>query len=99
MVQTLANADTTLTRSHSNYLAQINIEITQTSTRTNEVVAKLTALAAILVPLNIVTGLWGMNVNVPGKDQDGLVWFCAICVLMFAFVSLMLLIGRHRGVF
>jgi magnesium transporter len=29
----------------------------------------------VLVPLNLVTGLWGMNVNVPGQDVDGLQWF------------------------
>lgn len=59
MVQTLTHANATLDRCHSNYLAQINIDITQSSNRTNDVVARLTALASIIVPLNLITGLWG----------------------------------------
>ena len=59
MVQTLTHAYATLDRCHSNYLAQINIDITQSANRTNDVVARLTALASIIVPLNLVTGLWG----------------------------------------
>ncbi|KAJ1550229.1 CorA metal ion transporter [Nowakowskiella sp. JEL0078] len=56
MSQNLVFYEKTLARSHSNYLAQISIEITQTSNRTNDVVAKMTALASVLVPLNIITG-------------------------------------------
>ncbi|KXS22122.1 hypothetical protein M427DRAFT_92830 [Gonapodya prolifera JEL478] len=62
-MQNLDHHEKTLARSHSNYLAQISIEITQSSNKTNDVVMKMTALASILVPLNIVTGLWGMNVS------------------------------------
>ncbi|KAJ3067978.1 CorA metal ion transporter, partial [Podochytrium sp. JEL0797] len=78
MVQNLNHCEKTLTRSHSNYLAQISIEITQASNRTNDVVMRMTALASILVPLNIITGLWGMNVKVPGEEGESLVWFFGI---------------------
>ncbi|KAI9350088.1 hypothetical protein BDR26DRAFT_989409 [Obelidium mucronatum] len=85
MVQNLNHCEKTLARSHSNYLAQISIEITQASNRTSDVGMKMTALASILVPLNIVTGLWGMNVKVPGEGSDSLVWFygivCFMCIL------------------
>ncbi|KAJ3406284.1 CorA metal ion transporter [Chytridiales sp. JEL 0842] len=78
MLQTLNHADKTLSRSHSNYLAQISIEITQASNRTSEVVLRMTALASIVLPLNIITGLWGMNVKVPGQGQDDLIGFSTI---------------------
>ncbi|RKP07052.1 cora family metal ion transporter [Thamnocephalis sphaerospora] len=45
---------------------------------TNDVMTKLTVLGTILVPMNVVTGLWGMNVEVPGRDVDGLTWFFGI---------------------
>ncbi|KAJ3347497.1 CorA metal ion transporter [Entophlyctis luteolus] len=82
MVQNLNHCEKTLTRSHSNYLAQISIEITQASNRTNDVVMRMTALASILVPLNVITGLWGMNVQVPGEEDEGLMWFTGIVVVM-----------------
>ena len=70
MVQTLGHVDQTLNRCHSNYLAQINIEITQTSNKSSASMNKLTAVASIFVPLNIITGLWGMNVTVPGQTTE-----------------------------
>ncbi|KAJ3125145.1 CorA metal ion transporter [Nowakowskiella sp. JEL0407] len=88
MSHNLTFYEKTLARSHSNYLAQISIEITQTSNRTNDVVAKMTALASILVPLNIITGMWGMNVEVPGQDVPGLHWFFGIVsVMMFIAIT------------
>ncbi|KNC97362.1 uncharacterized protein SPPG_07289 [Spizellomyces punctatus DAOM BR117] len=82
MVQNLSHYEKTLARSHSNYLAQISIEITQASNRTNDVVMKMTAMASILLPLNVVTGLFGMNVTVPGEQTGTLHWFIGIVVFM-----------------
>lgn len=82
MTQNLIHYEKTLARSHSNYLAHISIELTQASNRTSDVVVKMTALASILVPLNVVTGLWGMNVKVPGQDREDLNWFIGILFFM-----------------
>ncbi|KAJ3318576.1 CorA metal ion transporter, partial [Blyttiomyces sp. JEL0837] len=82
MLQTLNHCEKTLARSHSNYLAQISIEITQSSNRTSDVVMRMTALASILIPLNVITGLWGMNVRVPGEDGESLLWFFGIVTAM-----------------
>ncbi|RUS33098.1 cora-like Mg2+ transporter protein-domain-containing protein, partial [Jimgerdemannia flammicorona] len=89
MVQNLNHYETILARSHSNYLAQISIELTQTSSVTNDVVGRLTVFATVIVPMNLVTGLFGMNVKVPGRDQDDLVWFFWILGVfaMFAVVG------------
>jgi magnesium transporter len=48
--------------------------------RTNDVLGKLTVLGTIVLPMNIVTGLFGMNTRVPGEQgQEGdLSWFWAI---------------------
>ncbi|KAJ3017706.1 UNVERIFIED_CONTAM: CorA metal ion transporter [Siphonaria sp. JEL0065] len=93
MVQNLNHCEKTLTRSHSNYLAQISIEITQASNRTNDVVMRMTALASILVPLNIITGLFGMNVKVPGEEGESLTWFFTIvfCMVVVAWISFLIM--------
>lgn len=36
---------------------------------------KLTVLGTIVLPMNIICGMWGMNVKVPGQDNDDLWWF------------------------
>jgi magnesium transporter len=64
MLQNLGQYDSVLARSHSNYLAQINIELSQLSNGTNKVVNRLTFFATMAIPLNLVAGLFGMNVMV-----------------------------------
>ena len=64
-----------LSRAHSNYLAQINIRMNERQEQTADVLGKLTVLGTIVLPMNIVTGMWGMNVLVPGQDVDNLAWF------------------------
>lgn len=64
-----------LSRAHSNYLAQINILMNERQERTADVLGKLTVLGTIVLPMNIICGMWGMNVKVPGQEIDSLWWF------------------------
>lgn len=64
-----------LSRAHSNYLAQINVLMNERQEQTADVLGKLTVLGTIVLPLNIICGMWGMNVKVPGQDVDSLTWF------------------------
>jgi len=59
MLQSLNSYEKILSRSHSNYLAQISLEINQLSNKTNEVVGTLTFFASLIVPMTFVAGLWG----------------------------------------
>ncbi|KAK0729095.1 hypothetical protein B0T21DRAFT_292687 [Apiosordaria backusii] len=79
MTSNLSHYEKILARSHANYLAQINIRMNERQEQTADVLGKLTVLGTIVLPMNIITGLWGMNVWVPGQgvDQD-LTWFVAI---------------------
>jgi magnesium transporter len=43
--------------------------------QTADVLGKLTVLGTIVLPMNIITGMWGMNVLVPGQNVDNLSWF------------------------
>lgn len=89
MVQSLNHYEKLLARSHSNYLAQINIDMTKVNNDMNDVLGKITILGTIVLPINVVTGLWGMNCIVPGQDHEGLVWFAGIVVgiALFSFIS------------
>jgi magnesium transporter len=55
--------------------------------KTSDILGKLTVLGTIVLPMNIVTGMWGMNVLVPGQDNDTLWWFWWIAagLLVFGF--------------
>lgn len=85
MVQNLNHYEKLLARSHSNYLAQINIDMTKVNNDMNDILGKITVLGTIVLPLNIITGLWGMNCLVPGQDRDDLQWFWGICLGMLIF--------------
>ena len=75
----LGHFEKMLSRSHSNCLAQISMDAITQGNRTNAVLSKITLLATILVPLNLVCGLFGMNVPVPGGIiEGGLGWFFGI---------------------
>lgn len=75
MTSNLSHYETLLSRAHSNYLAQINIRMNERQEQTADVLGKLTVLGTIVLPMNIVTGMWGMNVKVPGQEVDNLIWF------------------------
>ncbi|CAK7201127.1 CorA metal ion transporter [Sporothrix eucalyptigena] len=86
MTSNLSHYEKILSRSHGNYLAQINIRMNERQEQTADVLGKLTVLGTIVLPMNIITGLWGMNVWVPGQDGEGdLRYFMVITAGLFAF--------------
>jgi Mg2+ and Co2+ transporter CorA len=64
MVQNLNHYEKILSRSHSNYLAQISIEMAKANNDTNDTLSRLTVLGTILIPMNLVTGLWVICIDV-----------------------------------
>lgn len=95
MMSNLGHFEKMLSRSHSNYLAQLSVDNIRQGNRANEVLSKITLLATILVPLNLICGLFGMNVPVPGKDSDGLGWFFGIIGVIAAIVISCLAVARR----
>ena len=95
MMSNLGHFEKMLSRSHSNYLAQLSVGAIAQGNRANEVLSKITLVATVLVPLNLVTGLFGMNVPVPGKDSDGLGWFFGIIGFIIAFVVVILAFAKR----
>jgi len=68
------------------------------SYRTNETLRALTLISVILLPLTLISGIYGMNVPLPFDGQNGsLVTFIAIVTLMIVIASAMLLFFRRKG--
>lgn len=85
-----------LARSHGNYLAQINIRMNERQEQTADVLGKLTVLGTIVLPMNIITGLWGMNVWVPGQESEGdLAWFVWITAGLILFGTACYMIAKR----
>ncbi|KAJ2851580.1 CorA metal ion transporter [Coemansia erecta] len=87
-----------LARAHGNYLARINLELTHASNTTNQLATQMTVLAGIFLPLNLVAGIFGMNVKVPGRDRGDLRDFGLILGAMAAFVVIALVVCRWRRI-
>ncbi|KAF2822811.1 cora-domain-containing protein [Ophiobolus disseminans] len=85
MTANLGHYENLLSRAHSNYLAQINIRMNERQEKTSDILGKLTVLGTIVLPMNVVTGIWGMNCIVPGQDVENLNWFFAITGGLLAF--------------
>ncbi|KAM0482983.1 hypothetical protein ACHAPX_002427 [Trichoderma viride] len=96
MTSNLSHYEKILARSHGNYLAQINIRMNERQEQTADVLGKLTVLGTIVLPMNIITGLWGMNVWVPGQDIEGdLTWFMCITAGLLLFGLACYLIAKR----
>jgi magnesium transporter len=95
MMTSLAHFEKMLSRSHSNYLAQLSIDNITQGNNANKVLSKITLLASILVPLNLVCGMFGMNVQVPWRSVDNLAPFFGILGVLVVFVFVSLIVARR----
>ncbi|MBN1678874.1 MAG: magnesium/cobalt transporter CorA [Anaerolineae bacterium] len=65
------------------------------SYRLNEVMQILTVISVIMLPLTLISGIYGMNIDLPlMRDSNA---FPAVMGLMFAIAFSMLMYFRHRG--
>src|SRR3954454_9956675 len=65
------------------------------SHRLNDVLRVLTAMSVIFLPLTLISGVWGMNVKVPGQGSIHAFW--AILGLMLVVLVSMVAWFRRRG--
>lgn len=82
MFQNLLAYEKIFSRSHTNYLAQLQVESFNSNNKVTEMLGKVTMIGTMLVPLNVITGLFGMNVTVPGQDSSIAWWFGILGVLL-----------------
>lgn len=65
------------------------------SYRTNETLRTLTIISVILLPLTLITGVWGMNVPLPFAEHPHA--FAVILSLMIVLTTSMLVFFRRKG--
>lgn len=95
MMTSLAHFEKMLSRSHSNYLAQLSIDNITQGNNANKVLSKITLLASILVPLNLVCGMFGMNVSVPFEGVSNLGPFFGIFGFLVLYTIIALIVARR----
>ena len=61
----------------------------------NDVLRVLTAFSVIILPLTLISGIWGMNVGVPGEGTTEGFW--VVIGLMAAVLVALVLYFRRRG--
>jgi magnesium transporter len=62
--------------------------------RTNEIIKILTLISSILLPLTFLTGLYGMNVNLPLQDDPRSFWI--VIAVMVVIVSFMYFLFKRK---
>ena len=84
-------------RSQANCLAHLSATNLRMSLKFNKFISRVSVLAAIFVPMHLVTALWTMRVPVPGDTTHGLAWFFGIFGVLVAFmVGFLFFSGRMR---
>ena len=75
-----------LNNTNNTYLAMLSLEQAATNHKIGEVMKCFGAITTIVFPLTVISGLWGMNVEVPlqfDMENPPLNWFNFL-VLAFA---------------
>ena len=86
MFQNLSAYEKIFSRSHANYLAQLQVESFNANLTVTKILGNVTLIGTLLLPLNVITGLFGMNVRIPGQDGSNLGWFFGIVGFMVLMV-------------
>lgn len=94
MFQNLMAYEKIFSRSHANYLAQLQVESVNSNNKVTVMLSQVTLLGTLLLPLNVITGLFGMNVTVPGEATGSLNWFFGILAIMFTIVGVFFFFAR-----
>lgn len=86
MFQRMSAYEKIFSRAESNYLSQLQVESLDAGMNFSRLLENLTIIGTVFVPLNLITGLFGMNVLIPGKQGSTYWWFVGI-VLFMVFMS------------
>ncbi|GLB02718.1 magnesium and cobalt transport protein CorA [Aspergillus tubingensis] len=100
MIANLEQAEQMLSRLQSKYLTQVHFDSGRMRNGIASALSKLTVLASILVPMQFITGLFGMNVRVPGKTHDGdnsLTWWFSILGFILGLTVIFAWVAKRIG--
>ncbi|KAH3744227.1 Mg2+ transporter protein [Pelomyxa schiedti] len=100
MLEKLKICNSLLDSVSQTYVAKVSIAVAELSNAANATMKAFGAVATLFVPLSCVTGLFGMNVRVPGQAGPGgcgstTAFFCIVGGLV-AFMLLGFLFFKHK---
>ncbi|KKK15670.1 hypothetical protein P175DRAFT_0481764 [Aspergillus ochraceoroseus IBT 24754] len=98
MMGKLDASEQMLSRSQSKFLSQLSFDSSRMRNQIMLTLSRLTLVPCIVVPLQFITGLFGMNTHVPGQGADGLAWWFSILGVVLTLVVLFYNIAKRLGV-
>ncbi|KAG2382616.1 hypothetical protein C9374_005196 [Naegleria lovaniensis] len=85
-----------LNESHTNYLTKLQMEVSQAMATTDKFFNRLSAMAIIYAPLAVIVSSFGMNMQVPGQEQNDLYWFFGILCFMGIVTATIIILLRKK---
>jgi len=89
-----------IAQSQATYLAKLSVEVAMVANRTNNIMKIIALASAIFLPLTLIAGIFGMNVNLPfqteGKVDDASQWGAFWFISAFCFVFAATLLGIFK---
>lgn len=100
MMANLLHAEQMLSRAQEKYLSQLSFDSTRMRNEIAATLSRLTVIAGIIVPMQFITGLFGMNVTVPGETPDDekpgpVNWWLGILGIILGLIFLGLLVAKR----
>ncbi|KAJ2163178.1 CorA metal ion transporter [Coemansia sp. RSA 552] len=97
-IDACSRAEAVLARSHSNYLAKISLELSRATSDSNATAERWAMLGTIVMPINILTSLLGVNLKIPGQDRDDTLNFFVVLACMLIYAGVTLVFWRWRRI-
>jgi|TARA_B110000914_G_scaffold103584_1_gene90802 magnesium transporter len=95
LVKRANNYSSGATSARASYLSHISMQLAESNAQLTEVMTTLTIIGAIMLPLTLIAGIFGMNTgNLPLQQAGG---FWGIVSIMLAFACVMLVFFWRRG--
>jgi magnesium transporter len=82
---------------HDRVTGMLDAHLSNVNNRLNEVMKLLTVVSVIFMPLTLLAGLYGMNVqlpHLPGGPDAQFWWLCVICLMVIA--GMLVMFRRNR---
>ncbi|OJJ36108.1 hypothetical protein ASPWEDRAFT_41339 [Aspergillus wentii DTO 134E9] len=95
MMANLAHSEQMLSSSQSKCLGQISMDSTRSRNATVDTLSKLSVIASILVPMQLITFFFAMNVPVPGGEH-GTQWWYVILGVILGIIMLSLTFAKFK---
>ena len=77
------------TSTRDTYLSHVSMDLALSNAKLTEVMTTLTIIGAIMLPLTLIAGIFGMNTQLPAQlDEIGGFWTIMVGMLIFSIVML-----------